>query len=373
MKKILSFVLAVSMALSLAACGSSTTGADTETDAATTAEETTAVTAAKTAAETTSAMVGQTYEIGVCIYKFDDNFMTLYREELERYLEEDLAEKTGAVFNVSVQDSKNDQTEQTNQIQNYITAGVDVLIINLVQSSAAQTVVDMCKAADIPVVFINREPDVFVLESWDKACYVGADARQSGTYQGELILATSNKGDINGDGIVKYIMVQGDPENIDAQYRTEYSIKALEDDGMEVELLDMQRGNWDQAMGQEIVSNALTLYGNDIEVVFCNNDGMALGAKQAIEAAGRVINEDIYLVGVDALEEVVGYIGENKFTGTVFNDYLNQSGTAANVAIQLINGEAVENNYPVDYVMITSDNAKTYLDDAKLKQQEALK
>lgn len=364
MKKLVSLVLAAAMVLSLAACGDSgkTVGGETAKSEAATAAE-------GAATATTASGSGDVIEVGVCIYKFDDNFMTLYRQELQRYMEVDLSARDGVTYKVSVQDGKNDQAEQTNQIQNFITAGADVLIINLVQSSAAQNVLDMCKAADIPVVFINREPEASVLASWEKACYVGADARQSGTYQGELILSTENKGDINGDGVIKYIMVQGDPENVDAQYRTEFSIKALEDGGMKTELLDMQRGDWDQAKGQEIVANALTLYGNDIEVVFCNNDGMALGAKQAIEAAGRTINKDIYLVGVDALEEVVGYIGDDKFTGTVFNDYLNQSAMAANVAAKVLAGEKIEDNYPVDYVMITPDNAKTYLEEAKTKQQ----
>lgn len=372
MKKIVSLILASVMALSLMACGGNSGTEPAATDGGE-AQGTEAQGTETEGTETPATNSGDAIEVGVCIYKFDDNFMTLYRQELQRYFEEDLATKNGVTYKVSVQDGKNDQAEQTNQIQNFITAGVDVLIINLVQSSAAQTVLDMCKAADIPVVFINREPEAAVLESWDKACYVGADARQSGTYQGELILSTENKGDINGDGTIKYIMVQGDPENVDAQYRTEFSVKALEDGGMNVELLDIQRGDWDQAKGQEIVANALTLYGNDIEVVFCNNDGMALGAKQAIETAGRIINEDIYLVGVDALEEVVGYIGENKFTGTVFNDYLNQAGTAANVAVNALNGEAMQNNYPVDYVMITSENSATYLEDAKVVQQNNLK
>ena len=60
-----------------------------------------------------------------------------------------------------------------------------------------------------------------------KATYVGADARQSGTYQGEEIAELENKGDADGDGVVRYIMVQGDPENVDAQYRTEKSIERL--------------------------------------------------------------------------------------------------------------------------------------------------
>ena len=103
---------------------------------------------------------------------------------------------------------------------------MDVLVINPVQTTSAQTIVDTISPSGTPIVFINREPEKAVLDSYaGKCCYVGADARQSGTYQGELILETSTQGDINGDGKITYIMCKGDPENIDAQYRTEYSIK----------------------------------------------------------------------------------------------------------------------------------------------------
>ena len=302
-------------------------------------------------------------KVGISIYKFDDNFMTLYRTELERYLTEELGFKKE---NITIQDGKGDQAEQTNQIQNFIASGVDVMILNLVQASSAPQVTDMCKDAGIPVVYINREPDTAEEERWASdsisATYVGADARQSGTYQGEEIVETANKGDINGDGKVSYIMVQGDPENVDAQYRTEFSVKALTDAGLEVEELLLQRGDWDQAKGQQIVQDALTQFGDKIEVVFCNNDAMALGALQAIDAAGRKVNEDIYLVGVDALTEAVQDITEGKMTGTVFNDYIGQAKTAADMAVKFLNGETVDPVNMVDYVKVTPDNAKDILD-----------
>ena len=157
-------------------------------------------------------------------------------------------------------------------------------------------------------------------------------------------------------------MVQGDPENVDAQYRTEFSVKALTDAGLEVEELLLQRGDWDQAKGQQIVQDALTQLGDKIEVVFCNNDAMALGALQAIDAAGRKVNEDIYLVGVDALTEAVQDITEGKMTGTVFNDYIGQAKTAADMAVKFLNGETVDPVNMVDYVKVTPDNAKDILD-----------
>lgn len=363
-KKVTAMALASMMALSLAGCGSSST---TATTAAATEAATTAAAAASEAATTAAEATGTTdvadKKVGISIYKFDDNFMTLYRTELVRYLTEDLGFKAE---NVVVQDGKGDQAEQTNQIQNFITQKYDVLILNLVQASSAPEITDMCKEAGIPVVYINREPDAAEEERWESeglnATYVGCDARQSGTYQGEEILETANKGDINGDGKVSYIMIQGDPENVDAQYRTEFSVKALTDAGMEVEELSKQRGDWDQAKAQQIAQDALNQYGDKIEVIFCNNDAMALGALQAIEAAGRKVNEDIYLVGVDALTEAVQNVIDGKQTGTVFNNHFAQAQAASDIAVKFLSGEKVDAVNMVNYEKVTKDNAQEILD-----------
>lgn len=370
-RKATAIALVSCMALSMTACGGSkpaeTTAAPT-TAAATEAATETAKEAETTAEAAKEAVGGDMSDkkVGISIYKFDDNFMTLYRTELERYMVEDLGFKKE---NITIQDGKGDQAEQTNQIQNFIASGVDVMILNLVQASSAPQVTDMCKEAGIPVVYINREPDVAEEERWAaenlQATYVGADARQSGTFQGEEIVETENKGDINGDGKVSYIMVQGDPENVDAQYRTEFSVKALTDAGLEVEELLLQRGDWDQAKGQQIVQDALTQFADKIEVVFCNNDAMALGALQAIEAAGRKVNEDIYLVGVDALTEAVQNVVDGKMTGTVFNDHFGQAQTAADMAVKYLNGEAVDPVNMVDYVKVTGENAAEILEKVK--------
>ncbi|MGI6070139.1 MAG: substrate-binding domain-containing protein [Blautia sp.] len=363
-KKLLATILCVAMGVTmLAGCG----GSDAKTDDTKAAEEATpdatekAGDAAADAADAAGVDVKDA-KVGISIYQFADNFMTLYRTELVRYMTEDLGFTEG---NITVQDGKNDQAEQTNQINNFIASGVDVMILNLVQSSSAPQVTDLCNAAGIPVVYINRQPDETESDRWAsegiKATYIGADARQSGTFQGEEILETENKGDINGDGKVSYIMVQGDPENVDAQYRTEYSIKALTDAGVEVEELLLQRGDWDQAKGQQIVQDALTQFGDQVEVVFCNNDAMALGALQAIQAAGRTIGKDIYLVGVDALTDAVQNIVDGNFTGTVFNDYFGQAQGAGDLAVKFLKGESVDPVNMVDYVKVTKDNAADIL------------
>ena len=304
----------------------------------------------------------KTYKVGVSIYQYTDNFMTLYGNEIEAYFK--TLETDDVKYEIIMADGKNDMAEQTNQVQNFITQGVDVIILNLVQTSSADAVIDMIVAAEIPLVLINREPLAYdadgntIDEAYEgildnaKVCYVGADARQSGTFQGKMVADLADHGDINGDGKISYIMIEGDPENIDAQYRTEFSVKALTDAGYEVECLDDQVGNWDQTKGQELCANALTKFGDKIEVVFCNNDGMALGASTAILTAGRKVGEDIYLLGVDALPEAIDLIRDGDMTGTVLNDHIGQSHAAVDVAVKLLNGEDIQNYYWVDYVMV---------------------
>ncbi|MDE6260640.1 MAG: substrate-binding domain-containing protein [Oscillospiraceae bacterium] len=300
---------------------------------------------------------GEKGTIGVCIYKFDDAFMTTYRNSLEEILK-------GKGYKVSVVDGNNDQAKQNEQIDTFISQGVQALIINPVMTSAADAIIDKVKTAGIPTVLINREPTAEQMAAYDKLVYVGCDAAQSGTFQGELILDTPNKGDINGDGKVSYIMIQGDPENIDAQLRTEYSVKALKDAGVEVEQLNLTRGDWDRNRGQEIAANDLAQFGNQIEVIFCNNDDMAIGALQSIQTAGRKVNEDIYLVGVDALDAALNEVKNGNMTGTVLNDAVGQATEAVNQMEKLLSGTTYsEGNQSVyvPYVKVTPDNVGDFM------------
>ena len=364
LKKVLAIAMASMMVFGLTACGGNdaapaTTEAPAEEAPAEDAAAETEAEAEDAAAEdadAAAAAAGEGGNIGVCIYKFDDAFMTTYRNALQEILE-------GKGYTVTFMDGKNDQAEQNNQINNFIAQGVDALIINPVMTSAADQIIATVKDAGVPTVLINREPTAEQMSAYDKLVYVGCDARQSGTMQGELILDTENKGDINGDGKVSYIMIQGDPENVDAQYRTEFSVKALTDAGIEVEELDLQRGDWDRNKGQEIAQNDLAKFGDEIEVVFCNNDDMAIGALQAIQAAGRKVNEDIYLVGVDALDAALNEVAAGNMTGTVLNDAQGQAEGAVAAMEELLGGKTYasgEQSIYVDYVKVTPDNVADF-------------
>lgn len=290
-------------------------------------------------------------KVGVCIYNSQDYFMTNYCEELKAYF---LNKSNSDVwYEVKIVYAEGDPELQIEQVKAFMTERYDVLIANIVQMPDVPRVVDICKAADTPVIFVNREPRKEDLNLWDRASYVHVDYRQAGVFQGQIINELPDKGDINGDGKVSYVMITGDPDNLDAGYRTEFSVKAITDSGMKVEKLLEQSGMWSQSAGQEIAAAALAKYGNKIDVILCNNDSMALGALQAIKAAGRTVGKDIYLVGIDALDEVVSSIREGQFTGTVLNDPSRQARKAADVAIMAVNGLKLEREYIVDYLKIT--------------------
>ncbi len=331
MKRFGKLALILLVSLSLAACGAKTTDKPADTPAE-----------------------GKTYNIGVAIYQYNDNFMTVYREELVKYFGE-VGAKDGNTYTVDMQDGKNDQANQTEQINNFIAQGKDLIIANLVDPTGADTIINLAKDADIPVVLINREPDADSLDIWaGKTTYVGADATQSGTFQGEMILALADKGDLNGDGVINYITLLGDPGNVDAQQRTEYSIKALDDAGAKSNALaSPYQADWDTAKGEQFTRQAIEQFGDKLEVVFANNDGMALGAVQAAQGAGLTVNKDIYVVGVDAIPDAMELLKEGTLTGTVLNDHFNQSHTAVDVAVKLLAGEDVSAYYWSDYVMVT--------------------
>ena len=212
-KKVIAILTATVITASmLVGCGGSTGASSSEPAAEETAEEAPAEDAAAAGDAAADAASGDlaSKKVGVCIYQFSDNFMTLFRTELEKYL----IEKGFAKENITIVDGANDQATQSGQIDSFIADGVDVLIINLVNSSSAATVTDKVVAANIPLVYINREPDQEEQKRWEEnnwnVCYVGCDARQSGTYQGEIIadlgldaVDFNKNGKIAGDQLIK--------------------------------------------------------------------------------------------------------------------------------------------------------------------------
>ena len=119
------------------------------------------------------------------------------------------------------------------------------------------------------------------MEKWDRLCYVGSDARQSAELEAQIILDLWEQEpqalDRNGDGVIQYIMMEGERRHQDTVIRTEGTIQALRDGGLELERLDSGIANWDRTQAQALMAGYLDQYGGQVELVICNNDDMALG------------------------------------------------------------------------------------------------
>ena len=277
--------------------------------------------------------------IGANIYTYGDNFMNgVVRPELERYA-------TEKGITLDIVDSENDQAKLNDQVDVFISKGVDALAINLVDPAAASTIINKAKAADIPLILFNKEAtEAGVMATYDKVWYVGTDSAEAGVIQGQMMVAdwNANKAtwDKNGDNIVQYVLLKGEPGHPDAEARTLESVKAFTDAGIQVEQLAIQASTtWNtgeaQATMQSWLSNAT--FGNNIELVISNNDGMAFGAYAAMEEASIFLP----LYGVDALTEALTMIGADEMNGTVLNDGVNQARATLDLAINAAQGNEV--------------------------------
>ncbi len=315
----------------------------------------------------TAAMAADLPSVGVTIYKFDDTFMTGVRIAIE--------EAAAGLATIDIADSQNNQATQNDQVDLFLSKGVDALAINPVDRTAAGVIIDKAMAKDIPVVFFNREPLPEDMQKYDMVYYVGAKAEESGTMSGQIIadyFTAHPEADKNGDGIIQYVMLTGEPGHQDAELRTEYSIKAIEDAGFQVECIAKDTAMWDRVKGQDKMAAFLAAHGDKIEAVLGNNDDMALGAIEALKAAGYFSEGNFMpVVGVDATAPAMEALKEGTLLGTVLNDAVNQGGATILLAILLGQGdEPTAENYPyeitdgkyiwVPYQKVTIDNATDF-------------
>ncbi|QEH26317.1 galactose/glucose ABC transporter substrate-binding protein MglB [Histophilus somni] len=302
--------------------------------------------------------------IGVTIYKYDDNFMALMRQEIDKE-----AKAVGGL-ELLMNDSQNAQSVQNDQVDVLISKGVKTLAINLVDPAAAPTVIKKAKSEDIPVIFFNKDPGAKAIGSYNHAYYVGTDPKESGLIQGNLIAKhwkANPAYDLNKDGKIQYVLLKGEPGHPDAEARTKYVIEALNAQGIQSEQLFIDTGMWDAAMAKDKVDAWLSSSkANEIEVIISNNDGMAMGALEATKAHGKKLP----IFGVDALPEVLQLIKKGEMAGTVLNDGVNQGKAVVQLAKNLAQGKpATEGtNWKLEkrvvripYVGIDKDNLNEFL------------
>lgn len=314
-------------------------------------------------------MMGQSFaadapKVGVTIYKYDDNFMSLMRKSLEAEAAE---HKTAKLL---MNDSQNNQSEQNNQIDVMIAKGVKVLAINLVDPAAAPTIIEKARVEDIPVIFFNKDPGEAAIASYDKAYFVGTNPQESGEIQADLITKTWKENpdwDTNKDGVLDFVLLKGEPGHPDAEARTKFVVEKLNANGIKTNQLQLDAALWDAAKAKDIMQAWLSgPSGKNIEVVISNNDGMALGAIEAMKAQGGVLPT----FGVDALPEALQLVKTDVLKGTVLNDGETQAKAIYALAVDLANGKDLSQSsvYTLDgkqirvpYVGVDKSNLDKFL------------
>ncbi|EIC84845.1 galactose/glucose ABC transporter substrate-binding protein MglB [Serratia sp. M24T3] len=272
--------------------------------------------------------------IGVTIYKYDDNFMSGLRKDLEKDA------KAAPNIQLLMNDSQNDQSKQNDQVDVLIAKGVKALAINLVDPAAAPVIIEKARGAGIPVVFFNKEPSRKDLDSYDKVYYVGTDSKESGVIQGQLIAKhwkANPSWDLNKDGIIQYVLLKGEPGHPDAEARTTYVVKTLNDQGIKTQQLQLDTAMWDTAQAKDKTDAWFSgPNANKIEVVIANNDAMAMGAVEALKAHNK---SAIPVFGIDALPEALALVKSGAMAGTVLNDADNQAKATFDLAKNLAEGK----------------------------------
>ena len=327
MKKILAIILAAVLALGLTACGGQGGSSDGE--------------------------------VSVFYYTYSDTYISSVRTAMDKLLGD-------AGLKFQNYDANGNQTTQTEQVTTAIAKGSRALIVNVVDTGsndAAQNIVDLAKAKNIPVIFFNRSVDESVVTSYEKCVFVGTDYEMAGHMQGEMIgqyvLENFDKLDLNGDGKISYVMFKGQEGNMEAIARTQYGVedadKVLTEGGKaQLEFYDAsnskkylvdQNGTWASAAATDYMSTILAQYSeankNMVELVIANNDDMALGAISALQAAGY--NKDggktIPVFGVDATDSAKDAIKNGSMTGSIKQDAEGMAKVISTIAQNFVNGK----------------------------------
>ncbi|MEG1658715.1 MAG: galactose ABC transporter substrate-binding protein [Oscillibacter sp.] len=259
--------------------------------------------------------------IGVAVYKGDDTYIANMTNALQDGVEA-YCKNTGEKVYVTVSDAQESQAIQNDQIDRFLSLKYDVLCVNLVDRTDAGRVVDKARAADVPVVFFNREPVREDLTSWNQVYYVGSDARESAVLQAGIVLDLWERDraalDLNGDGTLQYVMLEGETRHQDTIIRTEVPIQCLKDAGIPLERLDGGSANWNRSQAAALTESYFEAHGDAVELIFCNNDDMALGAADALSQMNRQFHN---IVGIDGTPQGLEAVDAGKLLGTVVMDY----------------------------------------------------
>ena len=288
--------------------------------------------------------------IGVSMALFDDNFLTVLRNGIQ-------AQADAGGLKVQIEDAQNDVAKQLDQINNFIASGVSAIIVNPVDTSATQAISDAAAAANIPLVYVNRQP-INVDSLPDNQAFVASNEVESSS-QG--FTEQCNQWAAAGKTEVSVYVMQGELSNQAAVQRTQnyYDVMEAGKCAVKVNIIDQQTANWSRDQAQTLMTNWLST-GTAFDGVLANNDEMALGAIQAMKAA-NIDMASVIVSGVDATQDALASMQAGELDITVFQNAAAQGGGALDAATKLAAGEAVDQKVYVPFELVTPANIDNYL------------
>ena len=283
--------------------------------------------------------------VGVSMALFDDNFLTVLRNGMEDYA------KTLDGVTLQIEDAQNDVAKQQSQIQNFIAAGVDAIVVNPVDTDATAAMSKLAADAGIPLVYVNRQP-VNVDELPEKQAFVASNEAESGTLETQEVCRL-----LGGKG--KAVVMMGELSNQAARMRTQDVHDVIKTDACKgIEIVEEQTANWSRTQGADLMANWLSA-GLEFDAVIANNDEMAIGAIQALKAAGRAM-DTVVVGGVDATQDALAAMAAGDLDVTVFQNAAGQGKGSIDAALKLARGEAVEKKVYIPFELVTPANLKDY-------------
>jgi inositol transport system substrate-binding protein len=277
--------------------------------------------------------------IGVTML-FDDLWLTTLRDAMTEYA------ATQPNVELVMVDSKEDVATQLAQVENFVTQKVDAIVVIPANTDAADPMTKAAQDAGIPLVYVNRIPSNLP----EGVSYVGSDSIQAGIMQAEWLAEK-----LGGKGNV--VIMNGNLAQEAAQKRTEGE-KQVFAKFPDIKIIKEDTGNWSRDQGLALMENWLAS-GDQIDAVASNNDEMAIGAIQAIDAAGKL--GEILVGGVDASPDALQEMDKGRLDVTVFQNAKGQGEGGIKVAIALAKGEKVDQITWVPFELVTPENYKNYM------------
>ena len=312
------------------------------------------------------------HKIAFFQYKGADTFITEMMDYMTARVASDVA--------YEVRDAGNSQSVQNQQIVELIDGGFDLFVINAVDRLACSSIVERCAKEKIPIIFFNREPLEDALVG-DDVFYVGAAADSLGEKQADMVAElftgsfAGSKYDKNGDGVIQLVILKGEQGHQDAEKRTSNCVARLVELGYETDVLAIEVADWNRRDGYEAMKSLYTQFGDSIELVFANNDDMALGAidyllNEGAFYSGRSVHEQPFvIVGVDGTAVGLESIEKGLLYGTVNNDSVEQADAILTLVDYILGGKSL-NSFPytvtnnhyiyIDGDIITMDNVDKF-------------